>query len=71
MKRYYRITYQWTPGSRGATQATVAIEDIGTKSEQMDAAIKKLNLHVSQNVHVLTCNKLPTNYKAQDCDIIE
>ena len=46
MKKFYRITYQWPPGSRGATQATVAIEDVGTKAEQKDNVIQKLNCNV-------------------------
>ena len=71
MKKFYRITYQWPPGSRGATQATVAIEDVGTKAEQKNNVIQKLNGHIGQTVHVLDCYKLPSNYKAQESDMIE
>ena len=69
--KYYRITYQWPPNTRGATQATVAIEDIGTKAEQKEAAIQKLNSHIGQTVHVLDCCKMPSNYKAQNDEVIE
>lgn len=72
MKRYYRITYQWPPGCRGATSSIVAVDSsIGSKLEMIDEATKKLNQHIGQEVRVLDCNKLPSNYKAQDQDIIE
>jgi hypothetical protein len=71
MKRYYRITYQWPVGFRSAVEATVAVEEQGTKQEQMSKAIDKLRAHLSREVTLLAINKLPSNYKAQDDEIIE
>lgn len=71
MKRYYRVTYQWPIGTRGAKESTIAVEDVGTKTEQKDVAIQKLSNHIGQTVHVLDCYQLPSNYKAQETDVIE
>ena len=70
MKKYYRITYQWPPGARGAVEATVAVEE-GSKPEMIEAAVVKLSNHCGQEVRVLTINKMPSNYKALDENIIE
>lgn len=69
-KRYFHIDYQWPPECRSATQATVAVLDDGSSTTGMSLlAIHRLNEHVGQDVKVLHCNKLPSNYKPRGNEI--
>lgn len=70
-KRYFRITYG-IPNYRGARIATVAVLDDGSTTKEMsNIAINKLYKHLGKEVKILNCNKLPSNYKEKDADIID
>ena len=69
-KKYFHILYQWPPGYRSAMQAIVAVSDDGSSTAEMaKIAIERLNNHIGQDVKVLHCNKLPSNYKVRGDEI--
>jgi hypothetical protein len=60
------------PGYRSAKIVTVAVDDDGSSTKELSQiAIEKLMSRLGENVRILECNKLPSNYKANDPDIIE
>ena len=70
-KRYFRIAYA-VPGYRSAKEEIVAVQDNGLSTSDMaKVAVEKLHKHLGENVRILSYNKLPSNYKAGDADIIE
>lgn len=70
-KRYFRITYG-EPGYRSAKEAIVSVINDNSATDVMaKAAIAKLHDELGENVRILRYNKLPSNYKAGDANIIE
>lgn len=70
-KRYFRIMYG-VPGYRSAKEVTVAVPNDGRSTDEMaKVAIEKLYEFLGEKVKVLRYNKLPSNYKARESDIIE
>ena len=68
--QYFRITYG-LPNCRSAEIATVAVPNRGLSVLEMKKiAISKIYEYVGMEVKILDCYKLPSNYKAQDVDII-
>jgi hypothetical protein len=68
--RYFHISYQWPPGCRGGVQVTVAVPDDGRSTAEMaKVAIERLTKHVGQELMVIECNKLPSNYKPRGNEI--
>jgi hypothetical protein len=60
------------PGYRSAKIVTVSVNNDGSSTKELSKiAIEKLMSRLDVSVRILGCNKLPSNYKANDPDIIE
>lgn len=69
-ERYFRISYQWPPGSRGGIEKVVAVHDDGSSTAEMaEIAIEKLHQRLGAKAKVLGYNKLPSNYQPRGDEI--